>query len=284
MRGSSKAPTRRARRQRPGNSNPATVCHEVRGTTRPHGGRYSVRIDASWRQPVNTPVNQLLFLGGWIKSDGIQSVGQPDSPGGAMVSVLGRWDQPAPTLGTTPWHPVGMSFFTDTSPLLITPRLGFGAGMASGTAWYDDLTLVPHVPNTPHPRWKILVLIYPQTDVSYTDALGVTRHVIGSLLSQDIDTTLDQARRFVLRDIPALSSGNMLPEFTARLARAPLKSLSPFFDGWWPAQPDVIEELDPAFDSVIVIWKPRVRDLATGQLLLVGGDAAVALDRGLHAT
>lgn len=254
-----------------------------------HSGRFSVRIDASalddatWQQSVNVPANTLLFLGGWIKSDNIQRVGQPDSPG-ATVSVLGRWDQPAPTLGTTPWHPVGMSFSSDTSPLLITPRLGFWGGMASGTAWFDDLTLVPRLASTPHPRWKILVLLYPQTDVTYTDAQGVSRHVKGAMSRSDIDRTLDQARHFVQQDIPALSSSNVLPEFTARLAHEPLKSLSPFFDGWWPAQGDVINELDPAFDSVIVIWEPRVQDVATGQPLVIGGDAAVTLDRGLQQT
>lgn len=254
-----------------------------------HSGQFSVRIDASapddatWQQSANVPTNTLLYLGGWIKSNNIQRVGQPDSPG-ATVSVLGRWDQPAPTLGTTPWHAVGMSFFTDTSLLLITPRLGFWGGLASGTAWYDDLTLVPRVANTPHPRWKVLVLIYPQTDVTYTDALGVSRHVTGAMSRWDVDRTLDQARRFVQHDIPALSSSNMLPEFTARVAHEPLKSLSPFFEGWWPAQGDVIKELDPAFDSVIVIWEPRVRDVATGQPLVIAGDGAVTPDRGLQQT
>lgn len=254
-----------------------------------HSGHFSVRIDASapddatWQQSVNVPTNTLLYLGGWIKSSNIQRVGQPDSPG-ATVSVLGRWDQPAPTLGTTPWHAVGVSFVTDTSPLLVTPRLGFWGGLASGTAWFDDLTLVPRVPNTPHPRWKILVLVYPQTDVTYIDTQGVTRHVTGAMSRWDVDRALDQARHFVQQDIPALSSGNMLPEFTARVAHEPLKSLSPFFEGWWPAQGDVIKELDPAFDSVIVIWEPRGRDVATGQPLVIAGDAAVTQDRGLRQT
>jgi hypothetical protein len=81
-----------------------------------------------------------------------------------------------------------------------------------------------------------------------------------------------------------LSSGNMLPAVTVRKAPKPLKTLTPFFDGWWPAQGDVIEDLDPAFDSVIVVWEPRGHDAATGEPLTIPGDGAVTPDRGLRQT
>lgn len=253
-------------------------------------GRHSVRIDAAnpddalWLQSVQAPVNTPLHLGGWIKSERVErGLDQPGSPG-AIVSVLGRWDQPAPTLGTTPWHSVGMSFISDTSPLLISPRLGFWGGLASGTAWFDDLILVPRVADAPHPRWKILVLIYPHTDVTLTDAQGLRRRLIGTTSQVELDKTAEQARVFVEKDIPALSSGNMLPTMTLRYAREPLKSLSPVLGGWWPAQGDVMNELDPEFDSVIVIWEPRVRDASTGESLWIGAAAGLTPDRGLSQT
>jgi len=253
-------------------------------------GHRSVRIDAAnpddalWLQSVPAPVNTPLHLGGWIKSERIvRGADQAGSPG-ATVSVLGRWDQSAPTLGTTSWHPVGMSFVSDTSPLLIAPRLGFWGGLASGTAWFDDLSLVPRVADTPHPRWKILVLVYPYTDVTLTDARGVQRRLVGATSQAELDTTAEQARLFVEKDVPALSSGNMLPTMTLRYAHEPLKSLSPIFDGWWPAQGDVMKDLDPAFDSVIVVWEPRVRDAATGESLWIGAAAGLTPDRGLSQT
>lgn len=254
-----------------------------------HSGQHSVRInatgpdDANWLQSVAAPVNTPLYLGGWIRSAGIQRVGQPSSPG-ATVSVLGRWDQPAPTLGSTPWHSVGMSFISDVSPLLIAPRLGFWGGLASGTAWYDDLVLVPRVANQPHPRWKILVLIYPQTEFTYTDSDGVRHQLRGETSGADIDRTIEEARLFVEKDIPALSSGNMLPTVTVRKAKRPLTSLSRVLDGWWPAQGDVLEDLDPAFDSVIVIWEPRTHDVATGEFKWIGAAAGLTPSRGMGQT
>lgn len=252
-------------------------------TTVAHTGRRSVRIDATrpedshWLQSAAVPVNTPLFLGGWIKSDNLQRTDQPTSPG-ATLSVLGRWDQPAPTLGTTPWHPVGMTFVTDTSPLLVSARLGFWGGLATGTAWYDDLTLVPRVADAPHPRWKILVLVYPQTDVVLTDANGVQQRLQGTASPAELAQATAQARRFVEQDIPALTSGQMLPTLTVRQATQPLRSLTPLrvgseAVGWWPSLADTLEPADPrSFDSVIVVWEPRVRDVATG--------AAVSLDSG----
>jgi len=256
-----------------------------------YSGRRSVRIDATrpedteWLQSTAVPVNTPLFLGGWIKSDHIQRVDQPSSPG-ATISVLGRWDQPAPTLGTTPWHPVGMSFITDTSPLLVSARLGFWGGLATGTAWYDDLTLVPRVADTPHPRWKILLLVYPKTDAVIPGPNGTQRHVQGTSSPAELVKTAEQAKLFVERDIPALTSGNMLPTLTIRHARQPMKTLSPVGEGWWPAQGDVLSELDPAFDSVIVVWDPRVKDVATGESLWMRGgrraDAGTRCQPDLH--
>lgn len=254
-----------------------------------HSGRYSARIDAGsvddarWFQSTTVPAGVPLYMGGWIKTANVQrGADQPGSPG-ATISALGRWDQTEPTLGTTRWHRVGMSFINDTSTIVAAPRLGFWGGLASGTAWYDDLTLVPRVADVPHPRWKILLLVYPRTDVTLT-INGVPRHVRGESSRAELDKTAEQARLFVQRDIPALSSGNMLPTLTIRQARQPLKSLSPVLDGWWPAQGDVAGDLDPDFDSVIVVWDPRVKDVVSGESLWIGAAAGLTPSRGVSQT
>jgi len=255
-----------------------------------HSGRHSVRInarmpdDAVWEQWVPVPLNVPLFLGGWIRSQDVQrGAGQEGSPG-ATISVLGRWDQTAPTLGSTPWHAVGMSFLSDTSPVLVAPRLGFWSGLASGTAWYDDLLLVPRVADAPHPRWRILLLVYPQTDALIANPDGSARHVQGRSSQAELAKTIEEARLFAERDIPALTSGNMLPALTVRRVAEPLGTLSPVGEGWWPARSDVLTRLDPAFDSVIVVWDPRVKDVATGESLWIGAGAGLTEDRGVGQT
>ncbi|MEX8518117.1 MAG: hypothetical protein AB3X44_06350 [Leptothrix sp. (in: b-proteobacteria)] len=246
-------------------------------------GRYSLRIDTLWNQPedagwlqsVDAPLHTPIYLSGWIKSDDVKSL-QPDGPG-ATVSVLGRWDQPAATLGTTDWHHVGMSFLTDTSPLQVSARLGFWSGVATGTAWFDDLALVPLKPQLPHPSWKVLVLVYGETDAVITDANGVQRHVRSDATPAELDLVTEQARQFVVNDIPVLSSGNMLPSLTVRRASHPLNHLTLLTSttDWWPAWGDTADEVHDPYDSVIIIWDSRVRDVAGGDAFKLGGPVAL---------
>jgi hypothetical protein len=262
---------------------PLTTSLGTWDNTVAHSGRHSVRIDAPtpddahWHQPVTAPVGVPLYLSGWLRTDNVRrGADQPSSPG-ATISALGRWDQTAPTYGTTPWHHVGMSFISDTPTVVPSPRLGFWGGLASGTAWYDDLSLVPRVADVPHPRWKILVLVYPQTDVLLPDTNGVQRRLQGASAPAELAQATEQARLFVERDIPALTSGQMLPTLTVRQSTQPLRSLTPLWvgsqaAGWWPSQNDTLASDARDFDSVIVIWELRLRDVTTG--------AAVSLNIG----
>jgi hypothetical protein len=251
-------------------------------------GRNSVRIDAPmpddarWLQGTTVPVNAPLYLSGWVRTQGIRAI-DAGSPG-ATLSAVGLWDQTAPSFGNTDWHAVGMTFLTNTPVAYPSGRIGFWAGLAIGTAWFDDLTLVPRVPVVPHPRWKILLLVYQHTDVKLTDANGMTRHLRGASTEAEIDKTIEQARIFVEQDIPALTSGQMLPTLTVRKVSTPMSSLDPLGGGWWPAPHNVAAQLDPAFDSVMVIWDPRVRDVNTGASLWIGAGAGLTQDRGLGQT
>lgn len=104
--------------------------------------------------------------------------------------------------------------------MVVGPRIGFWSGLATGTAWFDDLRLVPRIATAPHPHWKILLLVYAQTDVVITAANGTKRHVVGTSTQAELDKTAEQARLFVQQDVPTLTSGHMLPTLTVRHARA----------------------------------------------------------------
>ena len=43
-----------------------------------------------------------------------------------------------------------------------------------------------------------------------------------------------------------------------------------------PAPGDVLPDLDPAFDSVMVVWDSRLKDVATGESLPLGDGVALA--------
>jgi hypothetical protein len=89
------------------------------------------------------------------------------------------------------------------------------------------------------------------------------------------------ATRFVLTDIPLLTTGNMVPGVTIRYP-GPLTRLSPNGAGWWPSPDDTALERDPAFDSVIVVWQPTVTDQDTGESLWIGNAAGLTPGMGVN--
>ena len=113
------------------------------------------------------------------------------------------------------------------------------------------------------PRWKILVLIYTSTDLTYNDGQG-QHHVLASMTQSEIDRADLAARKFTGTDIPALTSGYMIPLLTIRYPSHPLTTLDSF-GGYWPSRADTIADLDPSFDSAIVIWDDSGTDQTTGQ-------------------
>lgn len=160
----------------------------------------------------------------------------------------------------------------------------FYAGTTTGTAWFDNVSLTPIVPIDPHPRWNILVLIYRDTNFTYRDNFGVQHQVMASMTQDEIAQAADAARQFVEQDIPALNSANMLPRLTIRYPERALTALAPNGTGWWPAPENTAGELDPAFDSVIVIWDPRATDQVTGQPIWIGSAAGLTPAMGTGQT
>jgi hypothetical protein len=135
----------------------------------------------------------------------------------------------------------------------------------------------------PHPRWRILVLIYQETNFEVTDA-GTYHHYVALMTPDEMEQAALAANQFVEIDIPALTSGNMIPQITVRFPERALNYLSPVGDGWWPSPQNTEPERDPAFDSVIVIWDPRATDLETDNYEWIGYGDGLAANMGTGQT
>jgi len=124
------------------------------------------------------------------------------------------------------------------------------------------ISAAPLSPNTENPRWKTLVLIYNSTDFTYMDDSGQHR-VVASMTHEEIDRATSAATRFFQTDVPTLTSGKMTPILTIRYPSRTLTQLDPFC-GYWPSRANTAPELDPVFDSVVVIWDSSGTDMSTG--------------------
>lgn len=258
--------------------------------TQAHSGSKSVKIeattpnDARWIQTVNVQPNTLYELSGWIKTENVGHSPQ-EVDAGANISLLGEYIRTPALIGTHDWTWVSQVFNSGShTQLVIAPRLGFWSGTTTGIAWFDDLQLRRFTPQAPHPSWKILVLIYGQTDFTFTDKNGVVRHAVATMTEAEKQRAAESARLFVTEDIPALNSGNMIPTVTIRFPERVLNQLSPFGEGWSAAPQDTAAERDPAFDSVIVIWDPRATDLISGQAIWIGGAGGLTYGTGTGQT
>ena len=245
-------------------------------------GQHSVRIsasspdDAAWVQTVPVLPHTLYRLSGWIKTDGVPST----SSSGANLGFFGTWTH---TPGLTGTHRRTFASVVmdsgDQNQLTIGARLGYWADTTTGTAWFDDLKLAPVLPLDPAPGWKILVLIYPQTDFVATDQSGAQHHYHGTMTRAQKQAAAVQATRFVTEDIPTLDSGEMVPTVTVRYPGRPL-ALDSTGGGYWPSPTNTAPERDGRFDSVIVIWQPTVVDSATGHTTWIGSAAGLTPARG----
>ena len=133
----------------------------------------------------------------------------------------------------------------------------------------------------PTPPWKILVLIYEHTDFSFADG-AISRRVVADLTAEETAFAAFEAAAFVRRDIPALDSHQMRPALEVRYPGT-IVDLEPFC-GWWPAPWRIAGELDPAFDSVIVIWDSTGTDINSGQPYNLQNCGGLTLPNGAGQT
>ena len=258
--------------------------------TQAHSGTKSIKIfapsenDARWVQSAAVEPNTLHFLSGWIKTENVDHSSQ-SVDAGANLSLYGTWERSDGVFGSQKWTRGSFLFNSgDSGQVSIAARLGSWAGITTGTAWFDDLQLRPIVPMDPHPAWKILVLIYQDTDFEVTDDGGVVHRYVASMTHDESQKAALAAKRFVEVDIPALTSGNMVPEVSIRFPDHALSHLSPTGGGYWPSPEDTAEDRDPEFDSVIVIWDTRAVDVTTGEQKWIGRGDGLAQPRGVKQT
>lgn len=258
----------------------------VADRSRPHSGHTSARItaptpnDARWIQAVPVQRDTRYLLSGWIRTSRVAHSTQSEDAG-ASLGVMGRWDRTPAVLGTKGWTHVSLTVDSgDDTSLLIAARLGFWSGTTTGTAWFDDLSLQRVGPTPPVAHWKVLVLIYPKVDFSWTDEDGASQHVRSEITPAEQRAAATAARTFLTTDVPALSSRNMIPTGTVRVVSRTLTQLDSFNGGWWPGPGITAPELDPAFDAAIVIWQPSGTDVNTGQPRWFGAAGGLTYPRG----
>lgn len=238
--------------------------------------------DASWIQTVQVLPNTLYRFSGWIRTTDVAHNTEPVDAG-ATLSRSGTFDHTSGVFGTTDWTWVSFGLNSGAeATLTLSARLGYTAGVTTGTARFDDLRLEEVRPVYPPPSWKILVLIYGKTDVTIQRD-GVTRHVVGTTPLAQRDAAAAAARAFVRTDIPKLDSGLMTPTVTVRFPGT-LRKLDPIGGGFWPSPQNTAAARDPAFDSVIVIWESDVVDVATGEGIWIGFSAGLATQMGTGQT
>ena len=253
-------------------------------------GDKSIRIDATtpndarWTQSVEVEPNTLYFLSGWIKTENVGHT-EESVDAGANLCLYDSGHVSEGVFGTNNWAHESILFSSGSeSEVVVGARLGYWSGTTTGTAWFDDIKLEPIVPVDPHPSWKILVLIYQETDFEFTDDTSTYHHYVASMTVDEMERAALTARQFVEIDIPALTSGNMIPTVTVRFPERVLNKLTPIGDGWWPSPEDTAPERDPEFDSVIVIWDTRATDLSTGNYQWIGYGDGLAAYRGNDQT
>lgn len=125
----------------------------------------------------------------------------------------------------------------------------------------------------PYASWQILVLVYTQTDFAYVDEDGRSRHVVAMMTPAERWRAVASSELFFEYDLPLLSSGLQQPEVTIRYPEEPLANLADFCH-FWPDMDSTAADLDPNFDSVLVIWDDTGTDINSGEavnLLHCGG-------------
>ncbi len=230
-------------------------------------GRKSLQIsaespnDALIVQTVKVKKNTTYLYSGWIKTENVQS-----TAAGANLCINGTFERTTGLTGTNDWAFVSMLVQTGNETVLsLCARLGYWSDATSGTAWFDNLKFVELAPDGPKPTWKVLVLVYGLTDFTYVDGSGTTHRVLASMSIPEREQAAKVAQDFVNIDIPALSSGNLVPEVTVRYPEQTLTNLTPYgADAFWLGPNDIGDDLDPAFDAVIVIWNPEGEDINSG--------------------
>ncbi|MGE5550960.1 MAG: carbohydrate binding domain-containing protein [Bacteroidota bacterium] len=110
-----------------------------------HSGKYSLEIksdtanDARMIQTVGVSPDTFYRLSGWIAVKNVAA-----GKVGANLCVMGQYNYSTPIEGTADWTYAELNFRTHSSQdrVVIGARLGMYCNEVSGTAYFDDLSLV----------------------------------------------------------------------------------------------------------------------------------------------
>ncbi|MGI3785583.1 MAG: hypothetical protein ACRYG2_32960 [Janthinobacterium lividum] len=255
-----------------------------------HGGQRSLaiaatkRADVAWTQTVQVTPGQRYRFSGWIKTNGVtHAIEGVDA--GANLSIVGTFTRSEAVIGDHDWTYRSVTVAAPADGrLTLGARLGYWAGTTTGRAWYDNLQLAPVV-SVSHPStsWKVLALVYDRSKVSIKADDGPTGRFSAHLTATERQTVDTQVRRFVNTDIPALSSGLMVPRLTIR--HRPLTPLEPYGGGWWPSEQGSAADRAGDFDATVVIYANQATNPASGEHRDLGGDyAGLTPDLGTRPT
>lgn len=109
--------------------------------------------------------------------------------------------------------------------------------------------------------WKVLVLVYRQTNLEFVDASGQTRH-LGATMSAATESLMVGAVESMPKLVSQWSSGIAAQQMTVVRPMAPVTRLTALGGGaYWLAPEDIAADIAayaPArsYDSIMVIWQP----------------------------
>jgi dolichyl-phosphate-mannose-protein mannosyltransferase len=124
-----------------------------------HSGKYALQIksgeenDARMIQVVKVKPNTYYRLSGWVAAENVSL-----NKNGANIGVVLDFNFAKPVSGTADWTPAEFNFQTDASQTEVTiaARLGMWGDTVTGTAYFDDLSLV-ELANAPASFNKLVV-------------------------------------------------------------------------------------------------------------------------------
>ncbi|MEX2548213.1 MAG: hypothetical protein WD830_10555, partial [Chloroflexota bacterium] len=122
-------------------------------------------------------------------------------------------------------------------------------------------TPTPAATAQPAAKWKSLVLIYRETDVTFTRADGTEYHLQARMSATMHDVVLDTVDRF-RRSVGIWSGGLASTSLTIVEVPHPITTLNKLSGGYWVGPDSVEADLDRyaptgTYDSIFVMWQAK---------------------------
>jgi hypothetical protein len=145
---------------------------------------------------------------------------------------------------------------TPASPPTATPR---PAVAPRSTATPSPTPTPTSTPSTGRQTWRILALVYPAADLTYTPADGTPRHFASSMTAREL-STVSSILGTMPGTVTSWSGGVVRVTVTMHQVPRPLASVTSYLGQFWVSPDDVRADIDTyaprgSYDSVLVVWK-----------------------------